>query len=33
MMRLRDMASRLSELERRIERNEKVVEKLIEGLG
>jgi len=32
-MRFRDMSSRLSELEKKIERNEKVVEKLIEELG
>jgi hypothetical protein len=32
-MRFRDMSSRISELERRIERNERVVEKLIEELG
>ena len=32
-MRFRDMNSRISELERRIERNERVVEKLIEELG
>jgi hypothetical protein len=33
MIRLRDMGSRVSELEKRIERNERVVEKLIEELG
>lgn len=33
MMRFRDMGSRISDLEKRIERHERVVEKLIEELG
>jgi len=33
VMRFRDIGGRISDLEKRIERNEKVVEKLIEELG